>query len=506
MQISPLQRLLDRQVNYLQMSVLKEVKEKKVKEVPATFEPETGTVDAVINLDWFECMVSGKLVEYGVGLDAYEYDGGRIILQLVKEGRMKSGTEFFKYAYKIFIDGKKFADILCETRNVALIKKDLIQLQLTNNVLYEVAPMAQVNYLFEKMGWTMHHLTRVDIALDGYGFLDIYKRYMKKEIKQLGRCYSRPYLDQKANVRAFDFGGCGGSGKAKKGIKWKKKITCYSKSDKLTIEHKPFIGDFWKRSKLRREMICEKLFMTNAELKKIGATEALKKKIKAEREDYRNNFGEDGLRKVERLELKLRADELKKIGYEYDLFDCWGAPLKKDSAEYKAMVKLNPFLGFQGIEWQRLDDFEYLAGIMKRSLRNYFEFINMDEYEATGNVSRCNRIFIVDWNKLGAIKLERCSTEMSARIGSAKISIKESFFCYLSSKKDYYLIIAQEMALNINDMIWFMRMQKKWTEQHKFIMKYFPERFQHYAKYKTTEAGEQLNLIEIPLQHNMYLM
>ena len=444
------------------------------KQIPGQY-----SVDAVISMDWFECMIEGKLVEFGSPLEMYEYDNKRILIQQVTSGAAARGTQFFKHKFEIYIDGKKFAYCLCETRNVNLIPKDFISLKLYNNILYELRPMERLNYLLEKMNWTFQNLTRLDIAVDGFGYIDVFRKWQQGTYLKVGSCRSAQahYGGAGLGLTGFDWGG------GLRGKKWNKRITCYNKSDKLTHEHKNYIGDFWKKSKLKREITC----LLNGKL----ATED------------KEMFGKDGLQKVERLELKLRNEEIKKIGNEIDVVNRYGEILfDKDSVEYKKELKKNPVADWQGVDWKRLDDFQYLAGIMKVSMKNYFEFVSAEDAEKQKNISRVKRVKIVDWEKLGAEKLERCTTEVSSRIWSGQISVKDLFFNYLSTNRDNYLIIAQEKALNLNCMKWFMEMQSKWRKQYDYLLKYFPEKFEHYSRYKTTEEGEQLKLIEVLPVHN----
>ena len=93
-------------------------------------------------------------------------------------------------------------------------------------------------------------------------------------------------------------------------------------------------------------------------------------------------------KEVERLELALRNDEIAKI---------------------------------EDFDWKRLEDPEYLAGIMKMCCENFFEF--REPVPPGGNVSRAKKVAYVDWDSIASTKVEKATARKAAdiQIGRAHV-------------------------------------------------------------------------------------
>ena len=87
-----------------------------------------------INLDWFECNVSGAFIQGEDAKERYSWDNDRIVL--ARKGDLeKCGTKLYKYSYDVIIDGKPFGKCHCSPRAPEIIPPDTIQFQLYNHVL-----------------------------------------------------------------------------------------------------------------------------------------------------------------------------------------------------------------------------------------------------------------------------------------------------------------------------------------------------------------------------------
>lgn len=207
-------------------------------------------VKYTITLDWFEALVTGYLVDFDSPLDKYEYDGGNIVL--VKQD---VATRFYKYRYDVSLFGKIFAHINCCPRNTAILKADMIQFQAVNNVMYEVGFIERAKYIFDKMGWQMHNVSRLDIAIDGVRCLDICKK-VKTQLNRtakwnkLGKTDMQVFLTgSKGILTGYDVG-------SRSSSKW---ITCYNKTVELEMSNKFYIRDMWERTGLDTSVPVERI-------------------------------------------------------------------------------------------------------------------------------------------------------------------------------------------------------------------------------------------------------
>ena len=164
---------------------------------------------------------------------------------------------------------------------------------------------------------------------------------------------------------------------------------------------------------------------------------------------------------IHRLELKLRNDAVKQI---------------KD------------------FDWKRLDDFEYLASMLRTHFTKFFEF---RENTGKSNISREKVIEYIDWESIGAVKLEKLSTIETTEVWGMKLAAKRMFWCYLATNKNHYVDLGREIAMNINCIQWFIDNLDKWKRE--FEMKCGHNKdglvhFNYFPVYRTYEENEQLKL------------
>jgi len=205
-------------------------------EKPKSLTPaERKPVKYTINLDWFECLLGGELVQFDSPLTKYEYDNKQIVLL-----QKQMATKLFKYSYEVFVRGKIFGSINICPRNAKIIKSDTIQFQAVNNVLYEVGFIKDVKYLFSKMGWQLKNISRIDIAIDGSGFLGINEKWRTNKIQCFGKAKWQTFQTAKGDVTGFDVG-------SRASNKW---LTCYNKLNELQKSNKQYIRTMWERAGL----------------------------------------------------------------------------------------------------------------------------------------------------------------------------------------------------------------------------------------------------------------
>jgi len=369
-----------------------------------------------INVDWFEVMLLGRFVTPEDAPAVVDNFAGKI--RFVKD---KSGTKHFRFKYDVYLSEKHFGHILCCPRNEHIMAGNFISFKLQNNVLYELEWVERCDALFKAMNWTVKNNTRLDIALDGYGFMDIFSKCVRGEVRKIGQARPNVYYNSSMKqITGYDLG-------SKASNKW---LTAYNKTKELEVSNKKYIKDFWERTDLQMNQI-------------------------------RTEKGEPVYQDVERLELKLRNEEIKKI---------------------------------EGFDWRRLDDFEYLASIMRTSFVKFFEFI---EPSKDSNTTRAKRLKFIDWASIGGVRLEKMSTRKSNEVYGLKVCCKQLYWLYLQTKEKQYVFNARNIALNINCADWYIKKIAHW--EYQFAQMYGKNKdgevkFDFMPYYKTYLSNEQTEL------------
>lgn len=355
-----------------------------------------------IVLDWLEFICTGELVQFGNPLETYEYDQGRIVLE-----QLPHGSKHFRYGYKVYQDGQHFATVFLSSRSPEIIDPSFIQVKIENNILYELSPVARCQYVFSRLGWAVRNVTRVDIALDGADALSLVDRWLHGVVEKAGRASVNPHYTGKRELTGADFG-------KKCSSKW---MTVYNKSLELTKSNKNYIRDWW--------VSCG---LSNTE-------------------------------NVERVELKLRNEAVKKI---------------------------------EDFDWTLLDDFEYLASILRTHTKNFFEFYIPDDINST----RCTRVPWCDWNSIGALMLPVASTKQSAEVYRMKVASKLMYQVFVKTGIQYYANIAQELASNCNCLDWYIERLDRWRDQLSYSLSKGGS--QYVLNFEQYDENKQLKLFDVP--------
>lgn len=356
-----------------------------------------------INVDWFQPMIVGQLVHYGHPLEAYTYDAGRVVLQ-----KAKQGTKHFKYKYDVSVKGKAFARVFCEPRNPEILNPNFIQVELLNNVLYEDW-VPDFQYFLKIMEWDVVNVSRLDVALDGQGFFDIYRQLEQGKIYKKGKASYQPRYEGNHRLTGYRFG----SGASNKMIR------CYCKTDELESSNKLYIREVWDKA------------------------------------------GLDQVKPVQRLELVLRNDAIKKI---------------------------------ENFDWTRLNDPTYLAGILRVSFKNFFDFTEVSD---DTNSSRWKTVEFIDWDSIGCAFLRRLSTRQTNEVGRMKQTSKTLFWVYLATGKTIYADLSQEMAWNCNCLDWYINKMDEWRSQFNHNMGHNKDglvKFDYLPLFETYREGEQVEI------------
>ena len=317
-----------------------------------------------IAADWVELTCLGYPTGYPVpGLpaeDEIKADDGNVTLRMAQGGK---GTKHYRHKYNIYVgeDKTAFASILVLPREGGVLQDNYNQLKIENEQLYVRGWAAKLRYVLSALSLRVNNVTRLDIALDGAGFFEVFNRFERGELEKVGKTtfatHKLAELEQVGEAKqmgALTFVTHRTAGRTLTGFDWGKRssdkfLTCYNKTREMASGKKGYICQFWQANGLELEQ-------------------------------------------VERLELKLKAEAIKKT--------------------------VDPDDGEVGIKLERLEDGAYLAGIMRAHLVNYFDFVLPGN---DTNVTRRERLKFIKWEAIGAEKLERLtSTKPANEVWRAK--------------------------------------------------------------------------------------
>ncbi len=270
------------------------------------------------------------------------------------------GTKHFQAKYNVFFPGEKdsIATVVCFPRPGGILADNLAQLKVDNRELYANGWTKRVKTLLSMLNVEINNISRLDIAIDSncvsndpflglhYSspFIGIFERWERGELVSVGKIRGAKYFEG-SKTTGFDRGTRTSS----------KYVTGYVKSERVDKENKTYIREFWQKNGIQN--------------------------------------GD----RVERLELKLKSDAIKRT--------------------------VCPDTGNVGIDIFQLERGGYMAGIMQAHLKKFFEF-----KFTTGdkNKSRRDGFSTIDWDGLNAETLERIpTTKATNEIWGAKMAISK---------------------------------------------------------------------------------
>lgn len=297
-----------------------------------------------ISVDWLELTTKGYLLDKNSEAPALIETPCGIIARSVGHG-----TKHYSHVYEIFLpkENQPFAQILTMPRNDKILEPDFSQVKIENHQLYRSGWTVKLAAVLDAFALKENNETRLDVAIDGIGFLKHIEQFEAGEIQSLGRVQTADFKTAQRERTGYNWG--------KRSSE--KMLTIYNKTLELGQTNKNYIIETW----------------------------------------IANNLNGGQLDNIERLELKLRGKALKRL--------------------------LIPETG-EVISWRQLENPAYLAGIVQASFKKWFEFVIPDNQK---NVSRKERVQIIDFKYFKAIKMERLSTTKKpsevwqAKLASAKI-------------------------------------------------------------------------------------
>lgn len=186
-----------------------------------------------ISVDWFETTILGNFIDdidnpkdvISFGDDVY----------LVRDSKRNGGTRHFKFCYQLYLHGELFGLINTVPR-ASILDSNLSIIKIENYILYQSAWVIRFEYIIEKLGVSIHNISRLDIAVDGGNFLRDYEMLLSKHYKKVGRATMQTMHKHNGDIEGFYIGSRSSD----------KLIRGYDKTDKLKSDSKTYISEMWE--------------------------------------------------------------------------------------------------------------------------------------------------------------------------------------------------------------------------------------------------------------------
>lgn len=175
--------------------------------------------------------------------------------------RTGHGNKFYRDYYTIYHRGKKFGVAMANSRDHRLMPVDNIQLQVSNNKLYEVGWLDDLKEMMSLGELSYKSACRLDIAIDGGEFFRVFEAWEADQIDKVGRAKITKHMTGKGKLEGYYIGMS----------KSKKRLICYDKTAEFKRSNKLYIERFWERSGLIIDGHVQRLELRlkNEESKKI---------------------------------------------------------------------------------------------------------------------------------------------------------------------------------------------------------------------------------------------
>lgn len=155
-----------------------------------------------------------------------------------------AGSKRYKCIYDVYLHGEKIGVLLTQPRSTKILSSHWCQFKIENHKLYQSDWIDCFEKVIDGLDASIRSYTRVDIALDSTGFLDLFRSFNSGKIDRLGRAKYSPYFEKRDGkdrvLTGLDWGAKGGD----------KCMTIYRKSDRIENENKQYISNFWAKNNL----------------------------------------------------------------------------------------------------------------------------------------------------------------------------------------------------------------------------------------------------------------
>lgn len=343
-----------------------------------------------ITLDWLSIYFNGIVIPDGLEAgECLSLDEDCYLVKL--DGR----TLHFNSRFKIIYKSQECGTLLTHSNNEKFFKSDVIKVDFTNHTLYS-GVWEEMYSVLENYGFKYKSAARIDIAIDGVNYLhSLLNTYAKQTLKNKivalkNSSENRARFSAKVlNTNTFNFEnfniGNGGNYKGNnKSSGSNKMITVYNKSLELVRSGKQYILDWWVK---------------NGIIEKVINLEEMAKKLEALENKNKEAYDIKGMQNVYRFEIRLKSQAIK---------------------------------GIKGFNIDMLKNGKGLASIVKLHCDKFFEayFVN------DTNVSRCKKIELLPYERLGAVKIQKVKREDADGLYKAKLTLHSAFYDMYTGKAD----------------------------------------------------------------------
>ena len=191
--------------------------------------------ELVINVDWFECSTLGVFIDIKKPQSVIAASDD---VYLARDEIRPNGTKHFENCYSVYLHGELFGHINTTPR-ASILDPNLSLFKVENHILYQRGWLARFDYVMESIGIRMHNVSRLDIAVDGAGFVSDYEMLIARKYDKVGRAKMTSIHKPNGDVEGFYIGSRSSE----------KFIRCYDKTKELDKNHsKGYIVDWWEKN------------------------------------------------------------------------------------------------------------------------------------------------------------------------------------------------------------------------------------------------------------------
>ena len=188
-----------------------------------------------INLDWFSCNLRGSLPALEQN---QQFERGNVCLI-----PFSHGTKHFNNMARVFFEGYEIGEIKYNPRNNVVIDSNTIIFKANNQCLYQNSFFNDIESVFQQLELAFSHLTQLDIACDGVGFMQPLILADNNQIEWTGKGMFQPFKKNKSIGMSYEGFWLG----SKKGDKFGR---CYMKKREIDKSGKIYIENYWKENDL----------------------------------------------------------------------------------------------------------------------------------------------------------------------------------------------------------------------------------------------------------------
>lgn len=189
-------------------------------------------VKLLTTVDWFECSTMGVFLDPKRPQDVICCSDD---VYLVKDEKRANGTKHFEHFYLVYLHGELYGSIRTTPRSTVL-DADLSIFKIENYILYQRGWLVRFNYVLNEMGVNAYNVSRLDIAIDGAGFMTDYQNVIAGKYKKVGRAKMSTLHEPDGKVEGFYVGSRSSA----------KFIRCYDKTKELKDNlGKGYISQWW---------------------------------------------------------------------------------------------------------------------------------------------------------------------------------------------------------------------------------------------------------------------